>query len=63
MELEAIMEQLEKTVGKMENDKLTLEEAYDTFSQGMKLVVEGNKAIDQVEKKIDILMAKDIEAE
>lgn len=61
MELEEIMEQLEETVGRMENEKLSLEDAYETFSHGMKLVMEGNKAIDKVEKKIEVLMKKDIE--
>lgn len=61
MELEEIIEQLEHTVNKMENEKLSLEEAYQTFSQGMKLVVQGNEAIDKVEKKIEILMKKDID--
>lgn len=51
MELEEIMEQLEETVEKMENETLSLEEAYDTFSHGMKLVKAGNKAIDKVEKR------------
>lgn len=60
MELEEIMERLETTVGRMENEKLTLEEAYDTFSEGMKLVRLGNEAIDKVEKKIEILMKKEI---
>ena len=50
MELEEIMEKLEETVMTMEHEKLSLEEAYATFSRGMKLVVEGNIAIDQVEK-------------
>lgn len=61
MELEEIIEQLEATVDKMENEKLSLEEAYEEFSHGMKLVMQGNKAIDRVEKKIDILMKEDIE--
>lgn len=61
MELEEIMEQLEETVGRMENEKLSLEDAYETFSHGMKLVMEGNEAIDKVEKKIEVLMKKDIE--
>lgn len=61
MELEEIMEQLEQTVDKMENEKLSLEEAYETFSHGMKLVMQGNKAIDRVEKKIEVLMKKETE--
>nr|MBP3599026.1 exodeoxyribonuclease VII small subunit [Eubacterium sp.] len=58
MELEQIMEQLEETVGKLECEKLSLEEAYETFSKGMELVVKGNQAIDKVEKKIEILTQK-----
>ncbi len=60
MELEEIMEKLEDTVGSMENEKLSLEEAYGKFSEGMKLVKMGNEAIDKVEKKIDIIMKKEI---
>lgn len=56
MELEEIMEKLDTTVKQMENEKLTLEESYQCFSEGMKLVQEGNRAIDKVEKKIQILM-------
>ena len=54
---------LEQTVDQTESEPLTLEEAYKTFSQGMKLVVQGNKAIDKVEKKMEILMKKDIDGE
>ena len=63
MELEEIMEKLEETVMTMEHEKLSLEEAYATFSRGMKLVVEENKAIDQVEKKVQILMEQEAEEE
>ena len=38
------------------NDKMTLEESYQAFSEGMKLVKMGNDAIDRVEKKIKVLM-------
>lgn len=61
MELEEIMEQLEQTVDKMEREKLSLEEAYDTFSEGMKLVKLGNEAIDRVEKKLEVIMKKEAE--
>lgn len=61
MELEEIMEQLEQTVDKMEREKLSLEEAYETFSEGMKLVKLGNKAIDRVERKLEVIMKKEAE--
>ena len=63
MELEEIMDKLEDTVRKMGNEKLTLEESYQCFSEGMKYVKEGNEAIDKVEKKIKILMESDEEDE
>ena len=63
MEQEEIMDKLEDTVRKMENEKLTLEESYQCFSEGMKYVKEGNEAIDKVEKKIKILMESDEEDE
>ena len=63
MELEEIIERLGQTGEQVESEPLSLEEAYKTFSQGMKLVVQGNKAIDKVEKKIEILMKKDIDGE
>lgn len=59
MELEEIMDKLDDIVVKMENEKLTLEESYRFFSDGMKLVKAGNKAIDRVEKKIQVLMEED----
>ena len=59
--LEEIMDRLDEdrlddTVTQMENDKMTLEESYQAFSEGMKLVKMGNDAIDRVEKKIKVLM-------
>ena len=62
MELEEIMEKLNQTVEKMENEKLSLEESFEEFSKGMKLVEEANKSIDAVEKKIkNILEEKEKE--
>ena len=58
MELEQIMDRLDETVKKMEQEKLTLEESYQAFSEGMELVKQGNEAIDRVEKKIQVLMTE-----
>ena len=54
--LEEIMDRLDDTVTQMENDKMTLEESYQAFSEGMKLVLLGYVGIDRVEKKIKVLM-------
>ena len=63
MELEQIMEKLEETVHRMETEKLTMEQSYQAFSEGMEYVKQGNQAIDQVEKKIQILMEEENEDE
>lgn len=63
MELEEIMEKLDATVSKMEQEKLTLEQSYQAFSEGMELVKLGNQAIDKVEKRIQVLMEEDKENE
>lgn len=60
-ELEEIMERLDETVQKMEQEKMTLEESYQAFQTGMELIKEGNLAIDRVEKKIQVLMAEGAE--
>ncbi len=54
--LEMIMQTLEKKVDALENENLSLEEAFDKFKEGMELVKMGNDSIDRVEKKIEILM-------
>lgn len=53
--LEDIMEQLEKVVAKMESEKLSLEDSYTAFSEGIELVMKGNRAIDKVEKQMKVL--------
>ena len=63
MELEELLEKFDEPVMTTDHEKFYLEEAYATFSRGMKLVVEGNKAIDQVEKKVQILMEQEAEEE
>ena len=57
------MEKLDETVRKMEQEKLTLEQSYQVFSEGMELIKQGNQTIDKVEKKIQILMREGEEDE
>ena len=61
--LEEIMEQLNDIVGRLESESMTLEESFQCFSQGINLVAAGNKAIDKVEKKMQILMEEGEEDE
>ena len=49
------MDELSEVVNSLENDNLSLEESYQYFSKGMKLVMEGNKSIDKVEKEMIVL--------
>ena len=49
--LEEIMDRLDDTVTQMENDKMTLEESYQAFSEGMKLVKMGNELLTAWRKK------------
>lgn len=53
--LEEIMDELAEVVNSLENDNMSLEESYQYFSKGMKLVMEGNKSIDKVEKEMIVL--------
>lgn len=53
--LEEIMDELAEVVNSLENDNMSLEESYQYFSKGMKLVMEGNKSIDKVEKEMEVL--------
>lgn len=53
--LEELFEELSQVLGKLENDELPLEEAFQYYSQGIQLVQSCNSKIDQVEKQIKIL--------
>ena len=46
--LEEIMEKLSLTVAKLESEKLSLEDSFACFSEGIQLVMKGNQAIDKV---------------
>lgn len=43
---------LEKAIGRLEDENATLEQAFQAYSEGMKLLKECNEQIDQVEKKV-----------
>lgn len=53
--LEELFEELSQVLGKLEDDELPLEEAFQYYSRGIKLVQSCNGKIDQVEKQIKIL--------
>lgn len=50
--LEQIFEKLEGTIGKLEQEDIPLEESFQLYKEGMKLVKSCNDRIDKVEKEV-----------
>lgn len=50
--LEEMFTQLEETVGKLENNDISLEEAFSFYEKGVKLVKQCQEEIDTFEKKV-----------
>lgn len=57
--LETAFEELETTVAALEDEALTLDDAFKLYSAGIKLVKYCNQAIDKVEKKMIELQTED----
>lgn len=55
MTIEEQFEKLEEIISKMENDEISLEETFNLYDQGVKLVRDCNDKIDTVEKKIKLI--------
>lgn len=53
---EAAIEKLETIVSRLENGDVPLEEAIDLFQEGMKLSQFCSQKLEQVERKIEMLM-------
>ncbi len=60
--LEENFERLEETIGRLEDEELSLEEAFAAYSEGMALLKTCNEQIDRVEKKV-LKLAEDGELE
>ena len=56
LSFEEAMDQLEQLVGKLENGDVPLEKAIDLFQEGMKLSQLCSQKLEQVERKIEILV-------
>ncbi len=50
--LEENFARLEETIGRLEDEDISLEEAFAAYSEGMKLLKSCNEQIDRVEKKV-----------
>ena len=53
--LEEDFKKLDRLLSEMENDSIGIEEAFEKYTQGMRLVKQCNERIDQVEKKVKLL--------
>lgn len=53
--LEEAFETLEEMLSKLESDDISLEEAFQKYEQGMRLLKYCDEAIDKVEKKVLVL--------
>lgn len=53
--LEEAFEKLDLTIAKMEEEQISLEDAFAAYQEGMKLLKYCNETIDHVEKKVLIM--------
>jgi exodeoxyribonuclease VII small subunit len=56
---EESLAELEQLVGKIESDRLPLDQALKAFEQGIKLSRECQTALDQAEQKVSILLGNE----
>jgi len=54
--LEESLAKLDAVIADLENEDISLEDAFKSYSEGIRLVKECNNAIDRVEKKVQCLM-------
>lgn len=52
LSLEGTFEQIEEVIARLETEEITLEESFQEYNRGMKLLQHCNATIDQVEKKV-----------
>ncbi len=58
--LEQNMDELEKLIGRLENDDMPLDKAFETYKKGITLLAECNKSVERVEKELKILESEGI---
>ena len=56
--IEEAFEKLREILGKMDEERVSLEESFRCYEQGMKLIRYCNETIDTVEKKVRVLSAE-----
>lgn len=60
---EKALEELEQLVGKMEQGDLTLEQSLQEFERGVELTRHCQKALQEAEQRVEILLQKGTDAE
>ncbi|MCH8529767.1 MAG: exodeoxyribonuclease VII small subunit [Saccharospirillum sp.] len=57
-DFESQMAQLEALVGRLESGELSLDEAMQTFEQGIQLTRQCQQALDKAEQKVQVLLGQ-----
>lgn len=52
LSLEETFEQIEEVIAHLETEEITLEQSFQEYNKGMKLLQHCNETIDRVEKKV-----------
>ena len=52
LSLEEAFEQIEEVISHLETEEITLEQSFQEYNRGMKLLKHCNETIDRVEKKV-----------
>ena len=52
LSLEEAFEQIEEVISRLETEEITLEQSFQEYNRGMKLLQRCNETIDRVEKKV-----------
>ena len=56
---EAVMDELQAVVGRLEEGELSLEESLAAFELGVKLSREGSRRLEDAERRVDALLASE----
>lgn len=57
LSIEETFEQLELLIKQLEGDQLTMEQSFEAYAQGLKLIKECRASIDEIEQKVMVLEA------
>ena len=53
--IEDNFEQLEDIISKMQSDRITLEQSFELYKKGLRLVQDSNNQIEKIQKQIKII--------